>query len=155
MECDISKCELLKLKNDFGLIPDDIGFYHDNIVKSVKSDIMRNRFVLERDKDSPFGRLFLRGVYLADTLENPDFLFPVGFYDLAWTYSPKFKKFTIEVSVDGRSGIRFHAANYVKDLKGCVGLGLRKDNVLQYSTITVDRVNRVFSDCLVSSLIVF
>lgn len=37
------------------------------------------------------------------------------------TFSPHFNKITWEVfDVDPRTGIRFHTANYTRDLRGCV-----------------------------------
>ena len=58
---------------------------------------------------------------------------PTGTYICKWTWSPKYKrKMFVVVDVKGRSGIRFHSANYVGDdeigfksqVKGCIALGL-------------------------------
>ena len=50
---------------------------------------------------------------------------PAGIYQVKWTFSFKFRKYTYEVmNVSGRSGIRIHSANYYFDLKGCIALGL-------------------------------
>lgn len=50
---------------------------------------------------------------------------PAGTYDVAMTYSPRFKTDLYLVgSVHGRSGIRLHVANYPHELLGCIALGL-------------------------------
>ncbi len=50
---------------------------------------------------------------------------PKGSYAVKWSFSPSFKRYTYEVQeVKGRSGIRFHVANYaIKDLLGCIAIG--------------------------------
>lgn len=49
---------------------------------------------------------------------------PKGIYNCRWTFSWKFLRYTYEVTdVIGRSGIRFHPANFFFDLKGCIALG--------------------------------
>lgn len=94
-----------------------------------------------------FGTLYYRGVYLCDTLENNQFLIKPGCYPLKWTYSPKFKAFRFEVGdVPGRSRLLIHEGNYVGDSKGCILVGVRADKVLQYSVITLRRINRVIHD---------
>ncbi len=46
---------------------------------------------------------------------------PVGWYQLDWTFSPRFKRFTVEVmKVPNRTGIRFHPANEVTEIEGCI-----------------------------------
>lgn len=61
---------------------------------------------------------------------------PKGQYEVEWTYSPSFKKYTYEIkNVKGRTGIRFHSGSYKFDFKGCIGLGadfkqLNKDGLL-------------------------
>ena len=61
---------------------------------------------------------------------------PIGTYPLRWTVSPRFTReanakgqtghvSTYEVcNVEGRTGIRVHAANYAHQLKGCIAPGL-------------------------------
>lgn len=97
---------------------------------------------LVRFKDG-FGKMFYRGVYLCDTGENVDKIIPDGTYRLSWTYSPKFKAFRYMISdVPNRTRILIHEGNYpAKDSLGCVLVGVRKDNVLQYSSITLQRLN--------------
>jgi hypothetical protein len=57
---------------------------------------------------------------------------PVGNYVCRWTYSQRFKRFMYLVDgVSGRTGIRFHSANFMGDvndgcksqLNGCIALG--------------------------------
>lgn len=49
---------------------------------------------------------------------------PKGKYEVKYTWSPRFQKFTYEVQkVPGRSGIRIHVANYFSQLNGCIALG--------------------------------
>lgn len=90
-----------------------------------------------------FGKLYYRGIFLCDTGENNDLKIPPGEYHLGWTYSPKFKAFRYEVlDVPGRSRILIHEGNYpLKDSKGCILVGVRAQNVLQYSVITLQRIN--------------
>lgn len=70
-------------------------------------------------------------VYTCKTLELPwknnasnISCIPIGTYDVAYTFSPRFMKFTYEIkNVIGRSGIRIHSANYASQLNGCIALG--------------------------------
>ena len=49
---------------------------------------------------------------------------PKGTYQVKWTFSPKFMRYTYQVmNVPNRDGIRIHAGNYYYDYKGCIGLG--------------------------------
>ena len=49
---------------------------------------------------------------------------PKGTYQVRWTLSPKFMKYTYQVmDVPGRSGIRIHSANFYSQLEGCIALG--------------------------------
>ena len=49
---------------------------------------------------------------------------PVGKYVLKQDYSPRFKKYLWEIyGVPNRSECKFHAANYWKQLNGCIALG--------------------------------
>lgn len=51
---------------------------------------------------------------------------PTGRFEIKMTYSPKFKRETAEVmNVPGRTGIRFHPANYSSQLDGCIASGYR------------------------------
>jgi len=49
---------------------------------------------------------------------------PDGVYDLQLEYSPRFRKKLWEIyGVPGRSECKFHAANYARQLNGCIALG--------------------------------
>lgn len=55
---------------------------------------------------------------------------PVGSYKCRKTWSPKSAKFRYEImNVEGRSGIRFDIANFVSELRGCIGLGLEHRDI--------------------------
>lgn len=152
MDCpNISECQLLKLKEDLGLIILDKDYEIGSETIEQVSDRFAGIEPMCLVRDEPFiglGRLYFRGVFLCDTLENPDYLMPLGCYRLDNTYSPKFKKFLPEIMIPKHTGVRIHAANTVKDLRGCVGVGIRLSSgaLLSYSTITLERVQRVIKD---------
>jgi hypothetical protein len=51
---------------------------------------------------------------------------PTGEYHCVFEYSPAFDEMLWEIyGVEGRSECKFHVANYYRQLKGCVSLGLR------------------------------
>ena len=92
------------------------------------------------------GRLYVDGNYFCDTLEdtvrdlNKDGKFdngekkvyaktaiPYGTYEIKWTYSPRFKKYTPQLmNVPSFEGIRIHAGNTSADTEGCLILGENK-----------------------------
>lgn len=92
------------------------------------------------------GRLYVDGNYFCDTLEdtvrdlnkNGKFdngekkvygktAIPCGTYEIKWTYSPRFKKYTPQLmNVPSFSGIRIHAGNSSTDTEGCLLLGQNK-----------------------------
>ena len=54
---------------------------------------------------------------------------PTGRYELAWTWSPSFKKYTLQLlNVPGFDGIRIHVGNGSIDTDGCLLPGLRTNN---------------------------
>ena len=89
------------------------------------------------------GRLYVDGNYFCDTLEdtvrdlnkNGKFdngekkvyaktAIPYGTYEIKWTYSPRFKKYTPQLmNVPSFAGIRIHAGNSSTDTEGCLLLG--------------------------------
>lgn len=83
-----------------------------------------------------FGRLDLYDgilkVFSCKTLEQPwscntqrASCIPAGIYPVVPEYSPRFDRELHELKmVPGRSEIKFHVANYVKQLQGCIGVGL-------------------------------
>lgn len=70
---------------------------------------------------------------------------PTGSYNLAWTKSPSFGRYTWEVlGVPGRAGIRIHPAGDVSDLEGCIAFSTKiapgvKITKLQTSTATIKK----------------
>ena len=55
------------------------------------------------------------------TLENADYIIPVGIYEVRVTYSPRFKRMLpLVMQVPGRSGIRFHRGTKPEHSKGCI-----------------------------------
>ena len=92
------------------------------------------------------GRLYVDGNYFCDTLEdtvrdlnkNGKFdngekkvygktAIPYGTYEIKWTYSPRFKKYTPQLmNVPLFEGIRIHSGNSSTDTEGCLLLGENK-----------------------------
>lgn len=74
------------------------------------------------------GRFYIGGKFLCCTLELPwlanakgKSCVPVGTYSMEWSYSPAFRRNTWRLlDVPGRDGILIHAANYTRQLKGCI-----------------------------------
>ena len=92
------------------------------------------------------GKLYIEDVYFCDTIEdtvrdinkNGKFdngekkihsktAIPYGIYEIKWTYSPRFKKYTPQLmNVPSFEGIRIHAGNTSADTEGCLILGENK-----------------------------
>lgn len=92
------------------------------------------------------GKLYLDDNYFCDTLEdtvrdlnkNGKFdngekkvyiktAIPYGIYEIKWTYSPRFKKYTPQLmNVPSFEGIRIHAGSTPADTAGCILLGENK-----------------------------
>lgn len=92
------------------------------------------------------GKLYIDDVYFCDTIEdtvrdlnkNGKFdngekkihsktAIPYGTYEIKWTYSPRFKKYTPQLmNVPSFEGIRIHAGNTSADTEGCLVLGKNK-----------------------------
>lgn len=74
------------------------------------------------------GRFTIGGKLLCCTLELPwkknaraTSCIPEGTYSMMWSYSPAFRRNTWRlIDVPGRDGILIHAANYTRQLKGCI-----------------------------------
>ena len=71
-----------------------------------------------------FGTMVLpleQGEFVADTIENADFLIPAGKYPLRLTWSPRFKKLMPLIDeVPEREGIRIHMGTKPEHSQGCV-----------------------------------
>jgi len=73
-----------------------------------------------RDGKAVRGRLRFEGQEVK-TLENADYIIPVGIYTIRVTWSPRFKRMLPLVEqVPGRSGIRFHRGTKPEHSKGCI-----------------------------------
>lgn len=92
------------------------------------------------------GKLYIDNVYFCDTLEDTvrdinksgkfdngeqkikgKTAIPYGTYEIKWTYSPRFKKYTPQLmNVPSFEGIRVHAGNTSADTEGCLILGENK-----------------------------
>ena len=92
------------------------------------------------------GKLYIDDVYFCETIEdtvrdinkNGKFdnrekkihsktAIPYGTYEIKWTYSPRFKKYTPQLmNVPSFEGIRVHAGNTSADTEGCLILGENK-----------------------------
>lgn len=92
------------------------------------------------------GKLYIDDVYFCDTIEdtvrdlnkNGKFdngekkvhsktAIPYGIYEIKWTYSPRFKRYTPQLmNVPSFEGIRIHAGNTSADTEGCLILGKNK-----------------------------
>ena len=92
------------------------------------------------------GKLYIDGEYFCDTLEdtvrdlnkNGKFdngekkvyggtAIPYGKYEVKWTYSHRFKKYTPQLmNVPSFDGIRIHSGNSSTDTEGCLLLGENK-----------------------------
>ena len=92
------------------------------------------------------GKLYIDDVYFCDTIadtvrdinKNGKFdngekkihsktAIPYGIYEIKWTYSPRFKKYTPQLmNVPSFEGIRIHAGNTSSDTEGCLILGENK-----------------------------
>lgn len=92
------------------------------------------------------GKLYIDGAYFCDTLEDTvrdtnksgkfdngeqkikgKTAIPYGTYEIKWTYSPRFKKYTPQLmNVPSFEGIRVHAGNTSADTEGCLILGENK-----------------------------
>lgn len=128
-------------------------------IVTVKKPIINERYVeIKRERGTSkqtTGSLIAKNgqsVFTCKTLERPWLnnqknisCIPVGEYEVKWNFSPKFLRYTYEITnVKNRGGIRFHKGNYYYDIEGCVLLGngfvdINKDNILDIvnSTITV------------------
>lgn len=92
------------------------------------------------------GKLYIDGKYFCDTLEDTvrdtnksgkfdngekkvkgKTAIPYGTYEIKWTYSPRFKKYTPQLmNVHSFEGIRIHSGNSSNHTEGCLLLGENK-----------------------------
>ena len=73
-----------------------------------------------RDGKAVHGLMRVNGQEVA-TLENEDYIIPVGTYPVRVTWSPKFKRMLpLVMDVPGRSGIRVHRGTRPEHSRGCI-----------------------------------
>lgn len=71
------------------------------------------------------GELIVDNHYFCDTLERADVAIPAGFYPVTLTMSPRFGEVLPLIgNVVGRTGIRVHAGNTIRDTAGCILVGV-------------------------------
>lgn len=119
----------------------------------------------EFNKNSTQGKLYVNGVYLADTLEPTDrgldagmtstqiadikingkTAIPYGNYAITLEYSPRFKRILPTINdVKCFEGVRIHAGNSYQDTAGCVLLGERvQKDIIANSRQMVDRIQQM------------
>ena len=102
------------------------------------------KLTLDRKYKKPeytIGKLYINGQYFCDTLEDKDrgltqdmdentifdikvngeTAIPKGTYKVEYTYSPKYKKYMLQVmNVPGFAGIRIHSGNNKDHTEGCI-----------------------------------
>ena len=75
---------------------------------------------ISREGKAVRGCLRFEGQEIA-TLENADYIIPVGIYEVRVTWSLRFKRMLpLVMQVPGRSGIRFHRGTKPEHSKGCI-----------------------------------
>ena len=111
------------------------------------------------------GNFYINGQYFCNSLEDKDrgltqdmdentifdikvkgsTAIPKGTYKVEYTYSPKYKKYMLQVmNVPGFAGIRIHAGNTYKDTEGCILLGKNtKVGELTCSRATIMQLNEI------------
>lgn len=113
------------------------------------------------------GKLYIDGQYFCDTIEdkvrdlNKDGVFddgevkikgktaiPYGTYEVVWTYSPRFGKYTPRLlNVNSFDGVLIHSGNTAEDTEGCIIVGQNKEigKVLN-SRETVNKLYPIIED---------
>lgn len=73
--------------------------------------------------------------FICKAIENKETCISKGDYHIINSYSPKFNRNLWSIiNSRGRKGIRIHAANFGRELKGCIALGLlEEDDCIRYS----------------------
>ena len=75
---------------------------------------------ISRNEKAVHGSMRVNGRDIA-TLENADYIIPVGTYPVSVTFSPRFKRMLPLIgNVPGRSGIRIHRGTNPEHSKGCI-----------------------------------
>lgn len=123
-------------------------FVTEDIREQVKHPIMDILVKREyKKKDYTIGKMYINGEYFCDTLEDTDrgltmtmslaeikdvkeygrTAIPTGRYQVAYTYSNRFKKhLPLLLQVPAFDGVRIHSGNTHNDTDGCILLGENK-----------------------------
>lgn len=129
---------IAKFKTDLDTLLKQSNIINQRMKLTLKRIALRSTYTI--------GRLYVDGNYFCDTLEdtvrdlnkNGKFdngekkvyaktAIPYGTYEIKWTYSPRFKKYTPQLmNVPSFEGIRIHAGNTSADTEGCLLLGQNK-----------------------------
>lgn len=111
------------------------------------------------------GNFYINGQYFSNSLEDKDrgltqdmnentifdikvnggTAIPKGVYKVEYTYSPKYKKYMLQVmNVPGFAGIRIHSGNNKDHTEGCILLGKNtKVGELTSSRATIMQLNEI------------
>ena len=105
---------------------------------------------ISREGKAIWGKMRVNGRDIA-TLENADYIIPVGTYPVSVTFSPRFKRMLPLIgNVPGRSGIRIHGGSKPEHSKGCVLVSARdKERIIKY--ITQNKANNEETVICISS----
>lgn len=116
------------------------------------------------------GKLYIDGKYFCDTLEDTvrdtnksgkfdngekkvkgKTAIPYGTYEIKWTYSPRFKKYTPQLmNVPSFEGIRIHSGNSSDHTEGCLLLGENKKvGMVLNSRATIAKFYPIIKDACV------
>lgn len=93
----------------------------------MKSDLTILRY--ESGPAGTFGVALHGSRWLCHTLEPADrsgdfrCAIKAGRYELTHEWSPKFRMYLPTINAPGRSGLRIHAGNFVRDTSGCLIVG--------------------------------
>ena len=94
-----------------------------------------------RDGKAVRGCLCFEGQEIA-TLENADYIIPVGMYEVSVTYSPRFKRMLpLVMQVPQRSGIRFHRGTKPEHSKGCILVSAAKEQQITAQWLALQASN--------------
>lgn len=103
---------------------------------------------LHKTEKSTIGELKINNIFACYTLEDVErkekiagqTAIPKGRYEIAITYSNRFKKFMpLLLNVPKFSGIRIHAGNTAKDTLGCILVGKnRSENQISNSRLAYE-----------------
>jgi len=79
---------------------------------------------------------------------------PTGIFECKYEYSPKFDKSLWEIyGVEGRTECKFHPANFVSQLNGCISLGDRLQDINGDKIFDLKNSKNAiksFNNCLIS-----